>query len=96
MGCNPYGPLTTTNSVEELIMADAKPRPGHTERCVTIQQSRRHQALAKYLKPGAQRHEPPLVPWLKLSGRWLEQAGFDPGQRVRIKVERGRLVITHA
>jgi toxic protein SymE len=61
---------------------------------VTIQQSRRHQALTRYLKPGAQRHEPPLVPWLKLSGKWLEQAGFDPGQRARIEVQHGRLVIT--
>jgi toxic protein SymE len=33
---------------------------------------------------------------MKLSGRWLEQAGFDPGQRVRIEVQHGRLVITHA
>ncbi|MFC0696045.1 SymE family type I addiction module toxin [Paraburkholderia humisilvae] len=27
---------------------------------------------------------------------WLQQAGFSPGQRVRIQVERGRLVITPA
>ncbi|WP_454826740.1 SymE family type I addiction module toxin [Paraburkholderia xenovorans] len=25
---------------------------------------------------------------------WLEQAGFPPGQRVRIEVQHGRLVIT--
>jgi toxic protein SymE len=80
-----------------MAEADLKPRPIHAERNVTIQQSRRHQALSKYLKPGSsQRHEPPLVPWLKLSGKWLEQAGFDPGQRVRIEVQHGRLVITHA
>ncbi|MBU7436930.1 SymE family type I addiction module toxin [Paraburkholderia fungorum] len=25
---------------------------------------------------------------------WLEQAGFPPGQRVRIEIQHGRLVIT--
>ena len=29
------------------------------------------------------------------SGRWLELAGFEAGQQVRIEVEHGRLVITH-
>ncbi|MDR5825948.1 SymE family type I addiction module toxin [Caballeronia sp. LZ043] len=42
-----------------------------------------------------QREEPPFYPWLKLAGRWIEQAGFSPGQRVKINVEHGRLVITH-
>lgn len=32
--------------------------------------------------------------WMKLSGRWLEEAGFGPGQRLRIEVMQGRLVIT--
>ncbi|CAM2170490.1 toxic protein SymE [Paraburkholderia sacchari] len=40
------------------------------------------------------RTDPPLYPWIKLSGRWLELAGFEAGQRVRIAVEHGRLVIT--
>jgi toxic protein SymE len=31
---------------------------------------------------------------MKLSGRLIEQAGFQAGQRVRINVEHGRLVIT--
>ncbi|MEK6355301.1 MAG: SymE family type I addiction module toxin [Burkholderia cenocepacia] len=30
----------------------------------------------------------------KLSGRWIEAAGFDPGQRLRIDVSHKRLVIT--
>ncbi|TCW85645.1 hypothetical protein C5O80_10800 [Burkholderia sp. SRS-46] len=37
-----------------------------------------------------------LVPWLKLLGRWLEHAGFDPGQRLKAEVQLGRLVINHA
>ncbi|WP_233217480.1 SymE family type I addiction module toxin [Trinickia dabaoshanensis] len=39
---------------------------------------------------------PPLVPWFKPSGRWLEQAGFMPYQRLKIDVQLGKLVITHA
>jgi toxic protein SymE len=33
---------------------------------------------------------------MKLSGRWSEHAGFEPGQRVRIQVQHHRLVITPA
>ncbi|RQU23531.1 type I toxin-antitoxin system SymE family toxin [Burkholderia cenocepacia] len=32
--------------------------------------------------------------WMKLSGRWIEAAGFDPEQRLRIDVSHKRLVIT--
>ena len=32
-------------------------------------------------------------PMLRLSGRWLQRAGFDIGQRVRVRVDAGRLVI---
>lgn len=35
-------------------------------------------------------------PVLRLSGRWLQQAGFDIGQRVRVRVDAGRLVIEPA
>ena len=31
------------------------------------------------------------VPWLRLSGRWLAEAGFAVGQRFQIGVEPGRL-----
>ncbi|AOY95337.1 hypothetical protein BKK79_26555 [Cupriavidus sp. USMAA2-4] len=71
-------------------MADAnlKARSPVTERFVTIQQSQRHQ------RNGRSRSTPPLYPWMKLAGRWIEHAGFEAGQRVRIAVEQGRLVIT--
>lgn len=73
-------------------MADANLNawPVHPERRVTIQQSWRYRRI------NARTHtEPPLYPWIKLSGRWLELAGFEAGQRVRIEVHNGRLVITH-
>lgn len=77
-------------------MADAnyKARPLVTERFVTIQQSRRYQDMRALLK--RPRTEPLMYAWMKLSGRWISDAGFEPGQRVRIQVEAGRLVITPA
>jgi len=33
------------------------------------------------------------VPWLNVSGLWLEQAGFNIGDRLKITVENGRLII---
>jgi toxic protein SymE len=33
------------------------------------------------------------VPWLNLSGRWLEQAGFNIGSNVEITVRRNKLII---
>src|SRR5512146_1284914 len=67
MGANPYDPLTTINSDQESIMADANlnARPAHPERHVTIQQSWRY----RQWKPGY-RPDPPLFPWFKVSGRW--------------------------
>ncbi|WP_206128343.1 SymE family type I addiction module toxin [Burkholderia sp. Ac-20379] len=34
------------------------------------------------------------VPMIRLSGKWIEKAGFEPAHRVRIEVTHGRLVIT--
>jgi toxic protein SymE len=36
---------------------------------------------------------PEPVPFLRLRGQWLGQAGFEVGERVRVAVEPGRLVI---
>ncbi|WP_267269562.1 SymE family type I addiction module toxin [Pseudomonas protegens] len=35
-----------------------------------------------------------LVPWLRLRGHWLQQAGFEFNQKIRIAVSKNRLVIT--
>ncbi|WP_260431296.1 type I toxin-antitoxin system SymE family toxin [Burkholderia contaminans] len=37
---------------------------------------------------------PVMYLWTKLSGRWIEAAGFDPEQRLQIEVSHKRLVIT--
>ncbi len=75
-------------------MADANSnaRLAHPERHVTIQHSWRYRPW----KPGGYRTDPPLFPWFKVSGRWLEDAGFEPHQRLKIEVQLGKLIITHA
>lgn len=35
-----------------------------------------------------------VVPHLRVQGRWMEQAGFPVGDRVRVIVEPSRLVLT--
>jgi hypothetical protein len=36
----------------------------------------------------------PRLPWIRLRGLWLQQAGFSPNARVRVRVMQGCLVIT--
>jgi len=36
------------------------------------------------------------APHLRLTGRWLEAAGFPAGARVQVQVQKGQLVITGA
>ena len=36
----------------------------------------------------------PHVPWIRLRGLWLQQAGFTPQSRIRVRVMVGCLVIT--
>jgi toxic protein SymE len=44
--------------------------------------------------PGPARNSrPTTAPFLRLSGKWLEKAGFTPGAKVRVDVSYGRLVI---
>ncbi|CAB3764502.1 hypothetical protein LMG29739_04372 [Paraburkholderia solisilvae] len=36
------------------------------------------------------------VRWIRLAGRWLKKAGFNMPSRIRVEVQEGKLVITHA
>lgn len=38
-------------------------------------------------------HAPTRMPFVRLSGRWLDRAGFAIGTPVRVQVSRGRLVL---
>ncbi|KVU38855.1 hypothetical protein WK68_14825 [Burkholderia ubonensis] len=76
-------------------MADANHNPPtlFPDRFVTIQESFRYRRYIPHVR-FADRKPPVLYPWMKLSGRWIEEAGFEPAQRVRIEVTTKRLVIT--
>jgi toxic protein SymE len=37
-----------------------------------------------------------FVPFIRISGKWLEEAGFRPGTYVTVRVENGSLIITPA
>lgn len=39
---------------------------------------------------------PPVVPYLRLRGYWLDRAGFSAGQRVVVSVSSGCITITPA
>jgi len=38
---------------------------------------------------------PRIVPFIRLRGLWLEQAGFHYQDQINVEVSEGRLVITH-
>ena len=35
-----------------------------------------------------------MVPFIRMSGKWLQAAGFEPGDSIEVEVEYGRLVIS--
>jgi toxic protein SymE len=74
-----------------MANADHKAFDAHPVRSVTIQESPRWRPYSP-----KRRAAPPFVPWFKLSGRWLEEAGFTPRQRLKVEVQQQRLVITPA
>lgn len=60
----------------------------------------RRLTVAKLFAPAPRRSYPPaagsVVPLVRISGRWLSELGFAPGDRVRVSAEPGRLVLTLA
>jgi len=76
-------------------MADANhSAPAHFhDRFVTTDKSLQTRRIVPHLRL-TDMAPPVLHLWMKLSGRWIEAAGFEPGQRLRIEVTHKRLVIT--
>jgi toxic protein SymE len=62
----------------------------HTRDDITPQTSKQERFLTVSQYPEAI----PRMPWIRLRGRWLEQAGFFPQARVRVRIIQGCLVIT--
>ncbi|MET1505407.1 SymE family type I addiction module toxin [Burkholderia sola] len=79
----------------ELTMAGANHNaPTYFRDCfVSPQSSFQSCRIVPHIRPSDM--APPVVYlWTKLCGRWIEAAGFDPEQRLRIEVSHKRLVIT--
>jgi toxic protein SymE len=78
-------------------MADAnhKAVAPDTQRILTISSQRRPRPMKTYT-PAHHEFFPDLrpAPWIRLSGKWLEEAGFEIGGRIRVDIQHGRLVIT--
>lgn len=49
---------------------------------------------AMYRESGGYRRRQTIVPFIRMSGVWLEELGFDRGDRIEITAERERLVFT--
>lgn len=53
----------------------------------------RHYPESRATRPVRPHASPAPMPFLRLQGRWLDQAGFTIGANVRIEVAAGRLVL---
>jgi Toxin SymE, type I toxin-antitoxin system len=49
---------------------------------------------AMYRESGGYRRPQTAVPFIRMSGLWLQQLGFDRGDRIEVTTERERLVLT--
>jgi hypothetical protein len=61
----------------------SRPRPARAPRVVTLSSRR----IWRLTMPAA------VVPYLRLSGRWLEEHGFAIGAGVQVVVEQGRVTL---
>lgn len=62
----------------------------HTPEVPTPHSSKQERFLTVQLYPEAK----PKIPWIRLRGLWLLQAGFTPQARIRVRIMSGCLVIT--
>lgn len=62
----------------------------HTRDITTSKGGKQERFLTVSLYPETM----PRIPWIRLRGLWLQQAGFTPQSRVRVRVMTGCLVIT--
>jgi toxic protein SymE len=78
-----------------MANTDDKAVKDRSVRILTVSSQRRPWARPKDFP--YTRSEPPDypdAPWIRLSGRWLERAGFQISDRIRVEVEKGKLTIT--
>jgi len=63
------------------------------EKWLTIGKLYYYYTPTKDAPPGTS-NRPVTVPWIQMRGRWLNEAGFAIGTKVRVQVKPGRLVLT--
>ena len=66
------------------------------DRRAPVPEQVRTRTVQKMVIPGDARRRERRIPWLTLSGRWLEHAGFTPGMQVTILVKPRELTIRPA
>jgi hypothetical protein len=92
---NTHRPLTTTNSSQELTMANANHKP---RRACAGQTTRISVALEEtpYTDSQQEKRIGVAFPWMRVTDALLEQAGFLPGQHVMFSVDHrfGHITIT--
>lgn len=71
-------------------MANANDKPGRRARKAANASIKQERFLTVQLYPERR----PRLPWIRLRGLWLQQAGFLPQVRIRVRVMHGCLVIT--
>lgn len=59
------------------------------QRQLTVSRLLRSSRAQSYPRPPERQ-----VPFVRMEGNWLEEAGFRIGEKIRIQVEPGRLVLT--
>jgi toxic protein SymE len=72
-----------------MTIHELSPPPAFTERQLKV--------TADYVPAGkrdSQYAPPKKIPWIQLKGLWLQQAGFEVNDIIRVRVIKGCLVIT--
>lgn len=79
-------PKVAPAPIGKVATEPAPPRvaPSRTPRFLTLSSRRWHRATDAEA----------VVPYLRMSGRWLAEHGFAIGYNVRVTVEQGRVVLT--
>ncbi|MGY4533540.1 toxic protein SymE [Pseudomonas sp. TE3786] len=74
-----------------MTIHEASLAPAFTERHLKV--------AADYARPGKRDSvyaQPKQIPWIQLKGQWLQQAGFEVNDTIRVRIIQGCLVITAA
>ena len=98
-GVQPKRPADHNQLITELIMAKADDKAVNDVSVRILTVARKHQRWqVPVCYPPHLDYKPdgPDVPWIRLSGQWLERAGFAISSKARVEVSQGKLVITPA